>query len=131
MTPEFRAKIAEILGDRTLYPWQEAIIDAVMAEYEFTCKSFVYAGPGHQSKHECTNQRPHAIEGEHYDDLYEWIGTARFEGGNVCPNCGERELINRRCQDHFPQGRISGKLVNAPHEGYNCPGCRIPSELRA
>jgi hypothetical protein len=119
MRDEFLAKIEAILPpERPLENWQARLIEAIMDEYEFSCKSFVYAGPGHQSKHECTNQRPHPIEGEHYDSLYEWVGTS------VTEDLGPRVIGGRE------YGRVTKLVSNAPHEGEGCM-CRIPSELRA
>lgn len=45
----------------------------------FKCQAFVYAGPGHQSKHECEVESIHPIEGEHRDSNTEWMGTAHYE----------------------------------------------------
>lgn len=45
----------------------------------FKCQAFVYAGPGHQSKHECEIESIHPIEGEHHDSNTEWEGTAYYE----------------------------------------------------
>lgn len=56
--------------------WLERNWHQVEVSYEFRCPSFVYAGPGHQSRHECEIHRPHPIDGGHEDRLYEWEGTS-------------------------------------------------------
>lgn len=77
MRDEFIRKIEAILPpERPLQNWQARLIEAIMDEYEFKCPAFVYAGPGHQSRHTCEDSHPHPIEGEHRDFLYEWVGTS-------------------------------------------------------
>lgn len=63
---------AAVAYDKESYLLVVALIEH---EYEFQCPAFIMAGPGHQSKHECTYHRPHNIDGEHSDDLYTWQGT--------------------------------------------------------
>ena len=52
----------------------------------FKCEAFVYAGPGHQSRHECEIESKHPIEGEHRDFNTEWEGTAVSTGGKLILN---------------------------------------------
>lgn len=74
----------------------DELIRLVKHYYEFKCPSFIYAGPGHQSKHTCNLHYPHDLDGEHENHYYEWTGTS--------------------VQD--PQ---TGQLVfNAPHHGSGC-----------
>jgi hypothetical protein len=70
-----RAQIAEIVGDERL----TGLLDTLVShEYEFACPAFVYAGPGHQSKHTCHYHMPHSLDGEHADSMYWWEGTATY-----------------------------------------------------
>lgn len=82
MREEFKRKLhGAVIEQNVDKAW--ALIEA---EYEFKCPSFVYAGPGHQSKHTCDYRRPHPIEGEHSDDMYEWEGTTVMEGNKLVSN---------------------------------------------
>jgi hypothetical protein len=65
--------------------WAQRRARELMAQMPepFKCKAFVYAGPGHQSKHECEIESIHPIEGEHRDFNTEWEGTARYAAGGM------------------------------------------------
>lgn len=83
MKQDFKANIEEALYRGDLV----AIVNMIEYEYEFDCPSFVYAGPGHQSKHTCQYKRPHDAEGEHYDDNTEWVGTSTLsQDGKLLEN---------------------------------------------
>jgi hypothetical protein len=109
----------------------------------FKCPSFVYAGPGHQSKHECEIESLHPIEGEHRDFNTEWIGTASYE---MVPQPWEYEVYGpddmniepggtwvsvdgwtwRRNDDGdgwMKQAPSKRKLINTEHNNDSC-GCR-------
>lgn len=107
MNEDFKLKLYQLMrGD--LSDWQVRIIDAILDEYEFNCQSFVYAGPGHQSRHECTDHRPHPIEGEHRDDLYEWVGTSE-------------EQVKVYYDEILKKNRTRRTLIkNAPHGPCYC-----------
>jgi len=65
------------------------LIDAFVAnQYEFDCPAFVYAGPGHQSRHDCEDRSPHPLDGEHSNWRYNWEGTAIMQDVD-----GRRKLI--------------------------------------
>lgn len=63
-----------------------AVLAAIQAEYEFDCPAFIYAGPGHQSRHDCEYHRPHPVTGEHSDSMYNWEGTAIRDGNRLVFN---------------------------------------------
>jgi len=61
--------------------WEASRAKELLAQMPepFKCQAFVYAGPGHQSKHECEIESIHPITGEHRDFNTEWEGTASYE----------------------------------------------------
>jgi hypothetical protein len=86
MRDDFRRDITlAVLGSKV-----DRVLDLIAGEYEFTCPSFVYAGPGHQSKHVCELNRPHPLDGEHGDDMYEWTGTTIMVEGKLLINAPHR-----------------------------------------
>lgn len=134
MRDEIKAQVATLVREGNAVK----LVELIEHEYEFDCPSFVYAGPGHQSRHTCTNDHPHPLDGEHRDDLYTWIGTASFEQLDevciVCEGTGTRREFRSTV---YPGGKpchaCDGtghrrKLINTHHEGYGCEMCRIPDE---
>jgi hypothetical protein len=107
----------------------------------FKCESFCYAGPGHQSKHECEVESKHPIEGEHRDFNTEWIGTAsyemveqpwvfHYEGPEDMNIEWDGEWISvdghkwrRTPQAWESQAPAKRKLINTEHNNDSC-GCR-------
>lgn len=108
----------------------------------FKCQAFVYAGPGHQSKHECEIESIHPIEGEHSDSNTEWMGTSSYEmmeqpweyehygpddmnvepGGEWTSVDGFRWRRNDDGDGWMKQAPPKRKLVNVPHRNGSC-GC--------
>ena len=128
--------------------WAERRASELLNQFPtpFKCESFVMAGPGHQSKHECEIESEHPIEGEHRDFNTEWEGTARyemveqpwefrqigpedmnipplFESGDIWTSVDGykwRRTDNGYWEMKAPDKR---KLVNAEHRNDGC-GCR-------
>lgn len=107
MNEEFRNKILAAFDQDDAHHY---VLELIEYEYEFKCQSFVYAGPGHQSRHTCEYHRPHSIEGEHSDFMYEWEGTSVEE------DLGPR-IINGK-----DYGRHTKLISNAKHRGDNSCG---------
>jgi hypothetical protein len=89
-----RAQIAEIVGgDEHLTDLLDTLVSQ---QYEFQCPSFVYAGPGHQSRHDCEERSPHPIEGDHSDSMYWWEGTAVMTDAEGRNGTYKRLMFNPR-----------------------------------
>jgi hypothetical protein len=93
----------------------------------FKCEAFVYAGPGHQSKHECEIESIHPIEGEHHDFNTEWTGTAYYETPDepwVFTNVGPEDM-NIEIGGQWTS--VDGYKWRRPFDGgweYQAPGKR-------
>lgn len=64
--------------------------------FPFVCQSFVYAGPGHQSRHQCDCSWPHPLDGEHFNDMHSWNGTAVEEDAGPLMFGGVEQFGRRR-----------------------------------
>ena len=127
-----------VTPDRSQYEWRRAAELLGQMPVPFKCESFVMAGPGHQSKHECEIESIHDIGGEHHDSMYEWEGTSSYEMveqpwefrqvGPEDMNIPEGETwasvdgyLWRRTADAWEtKGPPKRRLKNVPHHGGHC-----------
>lgn len=124
--------------------WAERRASELLNQFPvpFKCESFCYAGPGHQSKHECEIESIHSIGGEHHDFNTEWNSTAYYEmveqpweyevygpddmniepGGTWVSVDGWTWRRNDDGDGWMKRAPDKRKLINAPHSNAGC-GC--------